>query len=1121
MVELKPPPSLVVTPHAVTLEGQRIIAAELMPGETLGWFLARAVPEYGADAWEVRINGVVVPHEVMDRVRPKDGTVIEVRGKVGRAALMIVAMVALTYFTMGAGAGWIAGTFGVAAGGLAASVIGAGLFMAGSMLINKFLGPKQPKARSQSNDSVLGIGGARNQIRQYEAVSILFGRVRITPDLASMPYTWYEGEDQILGLTLLSGINVHRIEQIYNGDTPLSDYSGVQVNHAGYSGMADQDIPLFSNADTIDGAVLPDTGAWVVRTTSAKTKRIQINLEYTLGGTGTSGKDYNVTETVISEYRVFGATNWVPLVTRTFMAKEIKPRRATLAADVELGQYEVRVRMAGTGNYTGGNTQYNDFAWTTLVSVQADEASYAGLARTGIRIKATDQLNGTPDELRAVGVSTPVPVWKGSAWVTEETSNPGAHILAYARGIKDEDGRLIAGLGWPDEMIDVDGLKGFMLHCAANSYEYNFYVKDVRSCDEQLQAFAAVGFGKVSSAAGKLSVVWAADGQPRSFVANMATIKKGQFEVGYTLINAADGIEYTYYDAETWESKTLRVMAPGVSIMLNPAQVQGEGVTSELHASQLARYHLAQHLYQYKDISYATDLEHLSMRMGSVGSISHDLTQWGYSGRIMAAELTGGGVVLQLDEPVPAPTSGQSWIGLRIPGERTYRTFRVVAFAGESSVLSLADEWPDGVPLPGAAAANPAHDTVWCYDFKATPGYRVRVVSIEPESDLKGATVRVVPEGPEFWDYVLNGGYTPAPNQSLLQTRPVASNLVVTERQVVQGDTVYPELSAAFDVAGPVDYVQVSVKDSNGLDVVELETRLRSASWRIPGADTYTVSIIPYGNGRAGQPATASFTTGTADVPPVGVDRFGVTELAGGLRRYGWAFDEDTAVPADLAGVEVRYIAGTVTDPVWADMTPVADGYQTSAFESALPVSGNWTFACRSRNTSGTLSVEAFVLSKTLAGNLGQIIEALDPESSVERLVELELELAQEKVDRFNADAQEALDRAGSIASEALALQAEIDAERIARESDVAAARLRIDAIDDDEIISPVEKPQLRIDFQSLIDERPGIVAQAALSEAITELNAYQAAVYALETYMATLTLPVRWDDTSSHTNLK
>ena len=133
----------------------------------------------------------------------------------------------------------------------------------------------------------------------------------------------------------------------------------------------------------------------------------------------------------------------------------------------------------------------------------------------------------------------------------------------------------------------------------------------------------------------------------------MATIKRGQFQVDYTLANMADGIEYTYFDASKWDTGIVRVSDPGVVTPLNPASVSGEGVTTAAHAAELARWHMAQSLYQYKDISFSTDLEHLSYRRLSLLALQHDLTQWGYGGRVQAAVDVDGVVSIQLDEPVP------------------------------------------------------------------------------------------------------------------------------------------------------------------------------------------------------------------------------------------------------------------------------------------------------------------------------------------------------------------------------------------------------------------------------------------------------------------------------------
>jgi len=282
------PGQLIVTPHPVLLDGQRNTVWEVRAGESLYALLMRNVPELDGQRWAVSIGGLPVERHLWHHVYPKAGQVIEVRGGVGRSALAVVAMIALTYFTFGGGAiaGFTLGT-STALGTLA---VQSAVYIAGSMLINKVLAPKPPKAVGQQQDSVYSITGARNQLRPYDPLPLLFGRVRLTPDLLSKPYTWYEGNDQYLGMLLCAGINVGRVEEFYNGDTLLGTYEGAQVFHAGYSQMPEQAIPVYSNADVIDGGQLIDTGsdpkhqpsAWVERTGSADTVRLVVAIEYQL-----------------------------------------------------------------------------------------------------------------------------------------------------------------------------------------------------------------------------------------------------------------------------------------------------------------------------------------------------------------------------------------------------------------------------------------------------------------------------------------------------------------------------------------------------------------------------------------------------------------------------------------------------------------------------------------------------------------------------------------------------------------------------------------------------------------------------------------------------------------------
>lgn len=957
---------LVITPHALTIDGQRNIPADMQPGESLEAFLTRHVPGITSGAWAVSLGGRSVPQHMWSRTYPKHGNLIACRCVVQKSVLSLLAVAVLAYFTLGAGVGvgggWIANTFGA---GLAASqAIGAGLFMAGSMLINKVLAPKVPKpADNGPGRTVYSLSGQRNGIRAYEPLPVLWGEMRVTPDLASQPYTWFEGDDQYLSTILLGGVNVHSVADLAIGDTPIASYNDVAVYYNGFAGMPSQGVPLYSNADTIAGGELEDSAAWVTRTSSSGAINLQLDLEYQLFRQGDRGLE-GASVTVEAQYRPVGAGGWVDFfAAKTLSNGDTSMRRGTYTLGVPLGQYEVRMRRTDGPN---PERVTRHIQWAALRTVQPDATDYSAWGRIGIKIKATGQLSGSLDTLRATYTARPLPVWSGTAWVTATTranglSNPGAILLQTMRGVY-ANGILQFGFGMQDEQIDIEGLKAFMLHCTARGYTYDKWITSSVSLGAFCEEVALAGMGQfVWTDGGRPTVAFVGSGQPISGVVNMANMLKGSFSVAYNLSNAADGIEYQYLDRDrNWETQTLRVTAPGVTTMLNPARITGDGVTTEAHAAVLARYHLAQSLYQYKTIDFGADIEHLDYRRLSLLSVSHDLTQWGFGGRVVSADTVAGKVVLTLDEEVPAlPTR---YIGLRVPGARDYRVFGVEAFSDKQNTVTLVGDWPAGVAFPGGTLENPAHDTLWCYDFKATPGYRVRVVGIEPEADLKGARVSCVPEGPEFWDYVLNGTYVPAPAQSSLPelARPSVSNLRISEEVHLQGDTEWYELHAVWDAAGEYDHAQVwAGLDGSELRMVDGNAVSTRASFRIEAAGEWLIEVRPFNtSGMVGQSAAALYITSRTNIPPRNVDQFVVQVVEGGLRRFAWQYTGDK--PPAFAGVQIRYLSGDVpvSEAGWDAMTPLGkpDDVYTAQFESTRPAAGTWTFGVRAIDTAGQLS---------------------------------------------------------------------------------------------------------------------------------------------------------------------
>lgn len=141
--------------------------------------------------------------------------------------------------------------------------------------------------------------------------------------------------------------------------------------------------------------------------------------------------------------------------------------------------------------------------------------------------------------------------------------------------------------------------------------------------------------------------------------------------------------------------------------------------------------------------------------------------------------------------------------------------------------------------------------------------------------------------------------------------------------------------------------------------------------------------------------------------------------------------------------------------------------------------------------------------------------------ASDEDLIELQRQIDQEKIDRFQGDSKEAQARADQIAEETLQREQQINTERAAREAAVAQERVRIDEMASDEVISQVEKPQLRIIYGALVDEYDGLIAQARLSEADPDtIDAFTRAKQRVVTYHTGLVSPVPWNDGSDVTYL-
>jgi hypothetical protein len=1014
--------ALVVTPHPLTLQGQQVLghqAAALVPGETLAAFVGRHGVQAGQQ-WVVTIGGVEVLEAQWHRVRPKPGHLVECRRVPQKDVLRIVAIVALSYFTLGAGGiggGSFLGLTG-AAGYIAAGVV----FIAGSMVINKLLGPKQLSAAERTTSPTYSLNsGGRNQARMFQPLPLVLGEPYAVPDVGAQPFTFFRDGEQYLWQIFNLGLNCADAHTLRIGQTDLGAYTGVTVLR---SGLASGNAPipaLGSSVDSVAGAELTAPagfGPFVQRTSSAGTVRLAVDIVASLFSVAGNGAYSSRELDLTVEYRLVGSGTWLPMTpyvagspavtyplygdggqiqgyyVQTPAVPEVpagvlrlvnasaKPLRRTLELDVAEGQYEVRLqkRHADFTGTAGGN----QVQWASLKSYQKDTADYDGQARLAVQIQASGQLNGTLDELNGQLRAKPMPYWNGSAWVTAADRatglcNPGAIFLLLARGIYGASGRLLFGLGYSDDRIDLEGLKRFMVRCAAKGFEFDLYLQDTTSIGELLDAVAYAGMGEVAWPDGKLGVTFFAEDDPITGVINMGTIKARSFSVSYDTRTTADELEGQYFDrarGDAWRS--LRVLAPGVVTPRSTARLQLLGIGGEAHAATMARFVMGQNVYQRKSVELEMDLEYMTHRKGSVVALSHDMTAWGYSGRLMACEDVGGTVRLTLDDAVPAtnPTGGASarYIGLRLAGESQMRVFPIKAFGGSARIVELDAAWPVGVALPGATADNPAQDSLWVYDFKATPGARMRVAAIKPMASSAGARLTLVPEPVEFWPYVLTGAYTPPPNNSLLRTAPKIENLRITEQLERQGNTFFTTLSITTEISGDFQRLEVwgnTGGEFQGLVKLGMSTS-QQVSWTAGLDDVWALEVRAYATLNMSAPYRLLYTVKGLREKPDDVQAISVS---------GNVITLTANEPTDRAGYLLRFQYGDNT--WWESAAPLHTGVVTeSPYTMKNRPVGLVTVLAKQIDTTGNESENAtsalYFFPEVLAANV-LLAYAMDP----------------------------------------------------------------------------------------------------------------------------------------------
>ena len=176
------------------------------------------------------VGGWCVPRDRWAFVRPKEGAIVRLGltcfegGGKSKGIFGMIAMIVISMF-----APYAAAAMGFT--GTTAAVVAAGITIVGALAVSALFKPPMIDAGAASSNPAdaptYSITGQANQATPYGPMLRVYGRHRIFPRLAAVPFTVAEGPHQFLYMLLDCGYGPLAIDDLQIGDTPILDYRDV------------------------------------------------------------------------------------------------------------------------------------------------------------------------------------------------------------------------------------------------------------------------------------------------------------------------------------------------------------------------------------------------------------------------------------------------------------------------------------------------------------------------------------------------------------------------------------------------------------------------------------------------------------------------------------------------------------------------------------------------------------------------------------------------------------------------------------------------------------------------------------------------------------------------------
>jgi hypothetical protein len=494
---------------------------------------------------------------------------------------------------------------------------------------------------------------------------------------------------------------------------------------------------------------------------------------------------------------------------------------------VPKGTYKVRVRRLNSGAADLPDSEYATlhdgilYTATAFDSVKpVTDPKVGRFARTALRIKATDQLNGSVEGINAL-VTSICPDWNAATgtWIQRATNNPASLFRwvlqhpANARRISDAE---LA------TQLDLPQLQYWHAYCISKGFTFNAVLNNAKSILDVLRDICAAGRASPSLVDGKWTVVI---DEPRTqVIQHFSTHNTWDFEAVKPLVKIPDAFKVVYTnEAANYVQDELYVYNTGKNATnaVLFEELQLPGVTNAAAAFKHARWHLAQLKLRPETYSINTDLEYLVCNRGDLVRVQHDVPSWGVGTARIKQYISEN--TLLLDNEVLLQSNITYVLRIRLTnGSSITVDLAPIEFTGYYSQVTL----DSNISATEGAAGN-----LVLIGEVNSESQECLVISVEPNTNGT-ARLTLVDYNPDMYNIDTSTAYPiPAFNSNITQA-PLSFVPIVTQTPTIT-EVVSDE--SALEQLGPGIFrtrIKVSYSDTVGQDALSGQVTHIELQWK-------------------------------------------------------------------------------------------------------------------------------------------------------------------------------------------------------------------------------------------------------------------------------------------------